>query len=168
MPMSMLSREQQVAALQDAVEGPLVRRCQLGLVLLFLVLLAAGLATRGVPFLVVALFSLLMAWVAGRERGRLQLALRGLQLGRRLPSEAWIEVGGVHGPFHATVGAAAGQAWRFAFQPDGWRPAAGALAVEIVQLDGAEWPVLLLAREGLLVPGARPRPIAAALPCPAG
>ncbi len=161
-----LTREQQIANLRVLGEGGLIRGTIIGSALLavagFSFFAYADGDTGRVAGLFAGLCGVLLCLVAALGRPELRRAAAATRRGRREPAS--IEL--FPDPEDADAGTRRGELrplsrhaprWQMTFaRTDGWTPPEGELPVEAVYLSDVAWPVLLLHRDGLLVPRSRP------------
>jgi len=163
-----LTLQQQIANLRVLGDGQLLRNTTIGSGLVSLAgfawFLIADHQTGEVFALFFALCGVLVCVVMAFGRPRFREAAAATHKGRREAASIVLQPGvdddrretglqGVLRPASPHL-----PRWKMAFvKADGWTPPEGELQVEAVYLSDLAWPALLLHRDGLLVPLARPR-----------
>ena len=150
-----MTAEQQLEALRKAARLSWI---PMGMLVLTLVFVAAGLLTKYSAFFVPAAFSGLAA-IASRETApHWRNAIRALSEGTKSKGTVFIEVSEYddYPEYRAIVHGMTG-IWSFQFSPQNWMPKEGNFEAQLFHVAGVEWPALLTTPEGILFPAFEPK-----------
>jgi hypothetical protein len=122
-----------------------------------LLLAAAAIITKHPVFIMLSLFSIVVAAGSRRSTQNLKNAAFSIKHGKNMESTAMISIKAPidDDRFYATIDCQ-DKVWKFEFIPQGWKPQEGKVSVTVYYLEGIDWPTLLVGQEGIMVPRYNP------------
>lgn len=157
-----MTRDEQIRALRQMTSGRASRVSAWlvgGLLAIALVCLVSAPLLREPFFAFAGVFSLLAAYCLHESEAHFRRAALGLERGDARPVQLtvtrteWSE----SVDWHATVMPEGAAGWRMDFVPFCWTPHLGTAPARALFLNEVEWPVLVIAAEGILYPRYRPQ-----------
>ena len=127
--------------------------------LVFIALLIATAIVQH-PFLImISMFISIVAFASRDTFKHLQNAIKALETGNQVASFAQISIEAPldDNQYFVSITDRAHQTWKFEFIPQGWQPKEGIVEVSCYYLDNLAWPVLLISKEGFMVPRYQPK-----------
>ncbi len=160
-----MTLDEQIAELTRAGSGTLWELARPGAVLLAAGLALAGAFTRNPVFFGIALAAAILAYAVWQTAPHIANAARGLREG--VKQQGMVEIflhqwkdaeSNVHESFEGRISMDGRTMWEMEFvTPQHWQPREGSYPAQLAFVRGVEWPVVVLMREGLLVPRLKPR-----------
>lgn len=159
-----MTRDEQIAELQKMGSGKLLYLAKPGLVFIVAVLIIAG-AFLGKPvFYAAAAAAGLVTLAVWLTTPHILNAARGLNKGFKqsgaveISLHTWPDGEKEQESYQGVIFVDHQPLWQMNFvQPRGWEPEIGVHSVELAFIQGIEWPVIIILKEGLLYPGSKPR-----------
>lgn len=160
-----MTLDEQIAELARMGSGKIMDLARPGAVVLAAVLVLAGAASGNLVFYGIALVFALLAFAIWQISPHISNAAKGLREGLKqdgaveISINLWTDGESNHYESYDGLISMDGQPlWQMVFvTPQNWQPVEGKHSAQLVFIQGVEWPVVVLTRDGLLYPRWKPR-----------